>query len=151
MKKRLNSILRCVSTSLFLRILGLSLISQWAEDVVSGNSITALNNTCKHLQTVLNKLPSVIETNKSSPLTPRSTLNIVAATTAGISLLEHALWAVRNNEPTKDIDVEVCRRWVEEGELSSLMEQFARLASSPGDRSALNTALVYGAALSAKL
>ncbi|CDO71419.1 hypothetical protein BN946_scf184909.g13 [Trametes cinnabarina] len=56
------------------------------------------------------------------PLVPRPALFLFCHIACSVYLLEHALWAVKTSEPGNENDIEVFKRWVEEGGLYTALE-----------------------------
>lgn len=82
---------------------------------------------------------------------PRIMLNIVGNVTAGVYLYEHAIWAAENGERSKEVDVESCCRWVEEGDLAKCLEDVEAISVNVDKRVKLNSAFVYGTQSKARL
>ena len=77
---------------------------------------------------------------------PCLVLNHFAVVSCSLQLLEHASWAVKNNELTKEVDIEAFRRWVEEGDLAKFEREIERVREDKGSRVVLDSSLVYGSA-----
>ena len=80
------------------------------------------------------------------PLLPRPALFLFCHVASSLYLLEHAVWAVNGGEPESQTDVEVFRRWVLEGGLSTAIENVRRTKNGQRDRIQSDTAIVYGRA-----
>ncbi|KAF8903126.1 acyl-CoA dehydrogenase/oxidase [Gymnopilus junonius] len=86
------------------------------------------------------------------PLIPRPALMLAGAIASGVYLLEHAIWSHKNSEPTRDLDVEVFRRWVAESDLEAAIQSVEKAKSDSQERIRVNSALVFGLdAVKAKL
>ncbi|KAH9922843.1 uncharacterized protein BXZ73DRAFT_91555 [Epithele typhae] len=68
------------------------------------------------------------------PLMPRPALFLVAFVTSSLLMLEHVIWATTTARPEASTEVEVFRRWVLEGGLTSAAEEVARTKSLPRGR-----------------
>lgn len=85
------------------------------------------------------------------PLLPRPALVLFSYTTCALYLLEHAAWAVKKHEPQAEADVEVLRRWVDEGGFQGAVDEVLRSSSGSSEdvraRLEQNGAIVYGPAV----
>ncbi|KAF8964393.1 acyl-CoA dehydrogenase/oxidase [Flammula alnicola] len=79
-----------------------------------------------------------------NPLVPRPALMLIGAIASSIYLLEHAIWSYNNSEPTKDLDVEVFKRWIFEGGVEGAIQAVQRAKVNTEERVKLNSALVFG-------
>ncbi|KJA16474.1 hypothetical protein HYPSUDRAFT_206963 [Hypholoma sublateritium FD-334 SS-4] len=94
---------------------------------------------------------SVAYTEPLGPLIPRPALMLVGAIASSLYLLEHAVWAEKQSEPTKDLDAEVFRRWVLESGMEGAIKAIKRAKIDTGARIVLNSALVFGSKRTSKL
>lgn len=85
------------------------------------------------------------------PLLPRPALFVFAHVASALYLLEHATWAWKTGERTADVDVEVVRRWVEEGGLGAAVQEAHRARDAAKGRSAMDVKIVYGDQLAAEI
>lgn len=69
---------------------------------------------------------------------------LLGHTASALYLLEHAMWACAREEPSRELDVEVFRRWVEEGGIHALVEEVSLARDAPKDRAEVDLMLVYG-------
>jgi hypothetical protein len=128
---------------------------KWARGIVSAVPSTAsapLAKVAETLTSTLTKLPSYFKESATNALLPCLLLNHFAIVTSALYLLEHASWSYATHEPTRDVDVEAVRRWIEEGDLAKVEREIELVRGDKGNRAGLNTGLVYGAGgISAKL
>jgi len=86
------------------------------------------------------------------PLIPRPALMLVGAVASSIYLLEHATWSYKNSELTKELDSEVFRRWVLEGEVEGALQALRRIRTGDSrNRAQLNSRLAFGGVVGPKL
>ena len=78
---------------------------------------------------------------------------LVGAVASSIYLLEHAIWSYKNSEPTKELDSEVFRRWVLEGEVEGALQAVRRIRTgdSRRNRAQVNSQLAFGGIVGPKL
>lgn len=69
---------------------------------------------------------------------------LAGAIASSVYLLEHAIWSCKTFGPTKDLDVEVFRRWVTESDLESVIQSVKRARFDSQERIKVNSALVFG-------
>src|ERR1700734_1109827 len=50
------------------------------------------------------------------PLVPRPALMLAGVIASSVYLLEHAIWSFTTNEESLEVDIEVFKRWVIEGD-----------------------------------
>lgn len=87
-----------------------------------------------------------------NPLIPRPALMLVGAVASSIYLLEHAIWSYKNSEQTKELDSEVFRRWVLEGEVEGALQAVRRIRTGDSrNRAQLNAQLAFGGVVGPKL
>ncbi|KAH8104723.1 acyl-CoA dehydrogenase/oxidase [Cristinia sonorae] len=80
-----------------------------------------------------------------NPLLPRPALFLFSNIASSIYLLEHAIWAMATKQPSAETDIEVFRRWVEEGGLKESVEDVRRvLEDSNRNRTEMDRQIVYG-------
>ena len=98
------------------------------------------------LKTAIKKLSSIFATTVTSELLPRATLLLFGHTSSALSLLEHATWAYKTNEPEPETrsHVSVFIRWVEELGLPALLVDCDRLAADVTRRIRDDQLIVYG-------
>jgi len=86
------------------------------------------------------------------PLIPRPALMLVGAVASCIYLLEHAIWSYKNSELTKELDSEVFRRWVLEGEVEGAHQAVRCIRTGDSqNRAQLNAQLAFGGVVGSKL
>ena len=95
------------------------------------------------LSSALSDLANIF-TGPISDLMPRLALLLTAYTASSLYLLEHALWSHAAEEAERPLDVEVFRRWVDEGGLTTAIKDVQIVAGSTHDRVLANTMMVYG-------
>lgn len=96
------------------------------------------------LSKAVNELPAFFQQSTINPLLPRVVLNFFASITCGLFLLQHAVWSMVNDEDTKEVDVEVFRRWVEEGDSRSSIRDIITISDNHEERARMNFKLVNG-------
>ena len=80
-----------------------------------------------------------------SPLLPRPGLMLVGYAASAAMLLEHAVWSHNTKTLDREVDVEVFVRWVNEGGLSSSLQEVLEITAGRNDeRPSMNSMLVYG-------
>ncbi|KAF8895500.1 acyl-CoA dehydrogenase/oxidase [Infundibulicybe gibba] len=90
---------------------------QWAKDIMAALPRplhSSLHKSYALLTSALAEL-QVVYKPPIAPLVPRPALMLIGHVTAGLYLLEHAVWAYNSREEGWATDVEVCRRWIAEG------------------------------------
>lgn len=65
--------------------------------------------------------------------------------TSALYLLEHAIWAHATGEPTAETDIEVFRRWAQEGGLDQAIQEVQRAKADNASRPKADAQIVYGA------
>lgn len=121
-------------------------MNQWADSIVASCPFTLRNQLATPLETLRTTLNQVISA-YSFPipeLVPRPALLVFAHTAAALYLLEHAVWAHKLHEPSRDTDVEVFRRWVEEAGLSGLVDDLKVSKNATKETLEFNERIVYG-------
>ncbi|KAF8798958.1 hypothetical protein BYT27DRAFT_7122106 [Phlegmacium glaucopus] len=105
----------------------------------------------------LNILREAIEEFASSfqqpmaPLVPRPALILAGVIASSIYLLEHAVWSFTTNEASLEVDIEVFRRWVIEGDAVAAIASVRRAKKHAGERVEINSTIVFGAPTKSKL
>jgi len=84
-------------------------------------------------------------------LLPRPALLLAGVVTSSIYLLEHAIWSFTANEASLEVDIEVFRRWVIEGDTVAAIASVRRAKKSASKRVEINSTIVFGAATKSKL
>ena len=70
---------------------------------------------------------------------------LVGYVTSAAMLLEHAVWSHNTKTLDREVDVEVFVRWVNEGGLSSSLQEVLEITAGRNDeRPSMNSMLVYG-------
>lgn len=124
----------------------LSAYADWASKVIM---------SCpKDLQGVLTPVLSLLTkgiealklafTGKVHELAQRPALILVGHLTSSLHLLEHAVWSWDNNRETKDVDIEVLRRWVLEEGFQQAMDELERMRNSGYYRLQMDRAIAFG-------
>ena len=120
---------------------------QWAEGLLADAPKDIIpQSSMDVLKTAIKKLSSIFATTVTSELLPRATLLLFGHTSSALSLLEHATWAYKTNEPELETrsHVSVFTRWVEEFGLQALLEDCERLAVDVARRIRDDQLIVYG-------
>ncbi|KAJ6598145.1 acyl-CoA dehydrogenase NM domain-like protein [Mycena vulgaris] len=113
---------------------------QWAQEIIASSALKTPG--LEHLQKAVISLPALFLKTRN-PLLPRSILSLFAHIASALFLLEHAIWARVNGEPSADTDWAVFERWVEEGGLKVTLEEIAGLDNGGiEERISLNERLV---------
>lgn len=122
------------------------LLYQWAENTLSSCPSSLARQLAGPLSTLQAALKDITRsyTHPVPPLLPRPALFVFCHVASALHLLEHAVWASKNGESTAEVDVEVFRRWVEEGGLNSAIESLHQARDAGKDRSAMDSRIVYG-------
>ncbi|RDX54655.1 acyl-CoA dehydrogenase NM domain-like protein [Lentinus brumalis] len=104
------------------------------------------NNVISALSSALRSLPTYIQDQQRTrnPLLPRPLLDYFAIISCALYLLEHATWSCRNNEATREVDVEAFRRWMERGDLAKAEGDIRALRGDSSRRVQMNSQLVFG-------
>ncbi|KAJ6590072.1 acyl-CoA dehydrogenase NM domain-like protein [Mycena vulgaris] len=113
---------------------------QWAAKIISLSPIKSASLTL--LQDVTNQLPSLFK-KTTNPLLPRSLLVLLGHVASSVYLLEHAIWAQSNGEPSAPIDWDRFSRWTEEGGLKAAVAAVQVLDTGTEERIKENRAHVY--------
>lgn len=79
-----------------------------------------------------------------SDLMPRPALLLMAHIASSLYLLEHAVWSYTVADLEWPLNIEVFRRWVEEGGLTTAIEDVKRVKGPINDRVLADSAIVYG-------
>ena len=119
---------------------------QWAEGLLADapKHLTP-QSSIAFLKSAVEKLSSIFAATMASELLPRATLLLFGHTSSALSLLEHATWAYKTNEPESETrsHILVFTRWVEEFGLQALLEDCARLAADVTRRIRDDQLIVY--------
>ncbi|KAG7088385.1 hypothetical protein E1B28_012386 [Marasmius oreades] len=124
---------------------------EWAEAVVA--SCPPQFKDLPQLQLLvsgLNHLSSTYE-NPIPTLMPRPALMLMGYTTSSLLLLEHTIWSSTTMQPERETDITVLCRWIEEGGLSSAIEDVKRVEKNSRNREIEDSAIVFGRAVNPKL
>ncbi|KAH9936374.1 uncharacterized protein B0H18DRAFT_1081997 [Fomitopsis serialis] len=78
------------------------------------------------------------------PLVPRPALFLLSHVACGAFLLEHAVWACKTNAATRRIDVDVLKRWMEEGGVTQAVQDVRRARQTQLQRLQEDREVVYG-------
>ncbi|KAL4251826.1 acyl-CoA dehydrogenase family protein [Abortiporus biennis] len=118
----------------------------WTNFILNSVSDTLLSQVSQQLSAIRSALPDLVQayTAPVHPLSPRAALNLLSHIASSVYLLEHAVWAVETSEPNREIDIEVFKRWVEEGGLKEAVADLKQARA--GDKSRIETdrKLVFG-------
>lgn len=119
---------------------------QWANSIISSypaNLSGELSGALDALRKGLDETRSTY-VGRLAPLASRPALMVFSHVTSALYLLEHAVWASTTGEPTAETDVEVFRRWVDEGGLHEALQDLQRAKATGECRSKTDTQIVYG-------
>ncbi|RPD69725.1 acyl-CoA dehydrogenase NM domain-like protein [Lentinus tigrinus ALCF2SS1-7] len=104
------------------------------------------------LSRALDKLPGYFAEGAANPLLPCVVLNYFAIVSCALYLLEHASWSHTSCKPTRAVDAEAFRRWVEGGDLAKAEGEVEFARADFRARAEMNFRLAFGASeVSAKL
>ncbi|KAJ7489029.1 acyl-CoA dehydrogenase/oxidase [Mycena latifolia] len=112
---------------------------QWGQKIIASSAEKTAG--LAHLQKAVADLPAIFR-KTGNPLLPRSILTLFAHLASALFLLEHAVWARANREPSADTDRAAFERWVEEGGLKATLEEIAGLEEGVEERIKANEMLV---------
>ena len=70
---------------------------------------------------------------------------------SSIYLLEHAVWSFTTNEASHEVDIEVFKRWVIEGDVMAAIASVRRAKKACDGRVKMNSTIVFGAPTKSKL
>lgn len=85
------------------------------------------------------------------PLVPRPALILAGVVASSVYLLEHAVWSFTANETSLEVDIEVFRRWVIEGDAVASIASVRRAKKHYGERVKINSMIVFDAPMKSKL
>ena len=85
------------------------------------------------------------------PLLPKPALMLAGAVTSSIYLLEHAVWSFTTSEASLEVDIEVFKRWVVEGDTVSAIASVRRAKKHSSQRVKINSTIVFGHLTKSKL
>ena len=77
-------------------------------------------------------------------LLPRPALMLAGVVTSSVYLLEHAIWSFTNNEASLEVDIEIFKRWVIEGDTVSAIASVRRAKKHSSQRVEINSTIVFG-------
>jgi hypothetical protein len=94
------------------------------------------------LRTLLQQLPSLY----ASPTTlqTRPLLFLLGHLASSLYLLEHALWSFETKYQSWEVDVDVFKRWVDEGGIGEVLREVEVLKKEGEAREARDKGIVYG-------
>ncbi|KZT73710.1 hypothetical protein DAEQUDRAFT_742841 [Daedalea quercina L-15889] len=79
------------------------------------------------------------------PLVPRPALFLLSHIACGAFLLEHAIWACKTNATSHRIDIDLFKRWIEEGGMAEVVLDVRRARQAQPQRLEEDRDIVYGA------
>lgn len=123
-------------------------ILQWARDIITSCPSTLGDSLSGPIASLRIGVDALVDTYKAPmhPLLPRPALFLFAHVASSAYLLEHAIWAVKTSEASRDVDVEVFRRWVVEGAFDVALENVRKVKNLPAqERVQTDADIVYGA------
>jgi len=82
---------------------------------------------------------------------PRPALIMTGYICSGVYLLEHVIWSHESNQPERDVDIEVFKRWMDDGGFISSVEDVKKANVNVDRVIKLNSAIVFGSKVEAKL
>jgi alkylation response protein AidB-like acyl-CoA dehydrogenase len=102
---------------------------EWAYSVLDGEKLHGqdIRQIKLKIRECVDLLPKALETTASNPLAARATLMFVGVIWSALCLFEQATWSYASNDLSLNVDAEVLRRWVEEGELDVTRVEVERL------------------------
>ncbi|KAJ7054216.1 acyl-CoA dehydrogenase NM domain-like protein [Mycena amicta] len=103
---------------------GVESFCQWGQTVIS--SAPKKTPSIALLEKSLSDLPATFLKTRN-PLLGRTILSLFGHVSSALFLLEHAVWARRNDEPSFIADTAVFERWVEEGGLRETLQEITIL------------------------
>jgi len=103
-----------------------------------------IESATSSLGDALKLLPSLLRDGSKRSWLYRKTLLIFGHISAAVYLLEHLLWTYSNNEPDVDIYVSTFKSWVENNQLSSLIDQWKHESTMKPSRSETDYEIIYG-------
>jgi alkylation response protein AidB-like acyl-CoA dehydrogenase len=126
---------------------------EWCQQIISSVSRDSpLAATADKLDQLLRSLRGYLADIGLHPLLPRPVLNYFASISCAMYLLQHALWAIKEDTATQAVDVEAVRRWVDEGDVHSYAKEIASITGQDhAQRVRLNLEMVYGPTPAARL
>ena len=77
-------------------------------------------------------------------LLPRPALMLAGIVASSIYLLEHAVWSFTTDEASLEVDIEVFKRWVIEGDTVSAIASVRRAKKHSSQRVNINSTIVFG-------
>ncbi|KAJ6482634.1 acyl-CoA dehydrogenase/oxidase [Mycena sanguinolenta] len=111
---------------------GVEEFCQWAQTIISSAPKKNQNTPAiTHLQATVASLPALFRKTRN-PLLPRALLTLFGHISSALFLLEHAVWARTNNEPSMEADTAVFERWVEG--LKPILNEVADLDLEDGEK-----------------
>lgn len=118
---------------------------QWARDILSSCPVDIKSQSKPSLELITTGLTEIQMAYKApiAPLIPRPGLLLVGHVASSINLLEHAIWSATTSQPEAPEDLEVFKRWSQEGGLSAAIEE-VRIAKEGRNRMLANVNIVYG-------
>ncbi|KAI0685807.1 acyl-CoA dehydrogenase/oxidase [Cytidiella melzeri] len=118
----------------------------WAENILSSCPQDLSGQISSQLTVLRTALEEVSRsyTPPIPPLLPRPALFAFSYVASALYLLEHATWAWKIGERTVDVDIDIFRRWVEEGGLCSAVRDVRRARSADHQRIEMDAKMVYG-------
>ncbi|KAF7313972.1 Acyl-CoA dehydrogenase NM domain-like protein [Mycena chlorophos] len=103
---------------------GVESFCQWGQTIIS--SVSKKTPAVALLEQTLADLPATFRKTRN-PLLGRPILTLLGHVASALFLLDHAVWARRNEEPTFIADAAVFERWVEEGGLKDALREIELL------------------------
>ncbi|KAJ8503332.1 hypothetical protein ONZ45_g10962 [Pleurotus djamor] len=117
----------------------------WGRKIIASCPSTLKAGLKEPLDILLKALDdvAVAYTQPISPFMPRAGLFVIGHVASGLFLLEHSIWSTSANDESKDIDVEVFRRWIVEGGLTKALVDLAQTRSAGADRASSDFSMVF--------
>jgi hypothetical protein len=147
---------RCVSPSACFAVVpvaGAHAFRQWARALLSSVPETLRKDIkipLSNLLAALEELPSAYKI-PVPDLVPRPAFYLLSQVTVSLYLLEHAIWSHTNVTTQSNIDIEAFSRWVEDCGLAVSRDAVRKALKVGFNRSKMDTGLVYGVDVRAKL
>lgn len=120
---------------------------QWAEDVIV-SCPTAIHKSLPAVISLLRESITQITqvyTGALHPLIHRPGLILVGYLTSSLYLLEHAAWSWTQKTETKDVDIEVVKRWALDNGFKGALEDVQRAMESGDAKVELDRQIAFGA------
>lgn len=85
------------------------------------------------------------------PLVPRPAFMLAGVLASSIYLLEHVVWSFTGDEGSLEVDIDIFKRWVIEGDTEAVIASVRRAKKYSSQRVKINSTIVFGDPTKAKL